>query len=522
MTEFLKGRKMLTGAVLLLLIFAGGFGQILAADGTPPTAPNLMTTPSYVEGTFSNKSITVTAGGSIDDVTAPEALQYEKSLDGTTYEPGNSVNLSESGNFTVYFRVSDEAGNKVVASMNVKIDILAPSTPAVLLKSGEAGYVAGTWTNKKIDFSLSGSVDQGDSGLAGYQYKIDGGSFIDGTTGSISTSGDHVLSFRSSDLAGNISNEGQRNIRIDLDSPKAFTVKAEASGIDSIHVSGETIDELSGIAPNGYRLHDGKKWSAWRPVLDDWLTGYQRGEKVTIKVEVRDQAGNVTTSQISVRTLTNTVPVAVIDSFSLREDAPKTFLDVKKNDYDDDKSDAISITSVSKPDVASAGELLLEDGKIYFTPEKDYYGNFSFTYVIEDGFGGKATAVAEVSVKAVEDQITGEDDGEIIISKEPLFTTPCIIALAIASAILLLNYGIHFRFFHRKIWRLPLYVISSGTVLYLSCLLRATMGYFFTFMIMTVYVATCLIYATMDKLSNNKIDEKGDDENDRESRHGKK
>ena len=59
------------------------------------------------------------------------------------------------------------------------------------------------------------------------------------------------------------------------------------------------------------------------------LTGYTRGQSVTIKVEAIDMVGNVRGSEITVSTLDNTEPTANDDAFTMKEDAAETTLAVK-------------------------------------------------------------------------------------------------------------------------------------------------------------------------------------------------
>ena len=508
-------RKFFLVFAIFISLFILGAGGILAkqqeepevklvVDDIAPSVPMITTNPTYVEDSWTNKATVATATGATDDVTPEADLIYEVSTDGTTFNIGNSITLDQSGNYTVYFKVTDEAGNSSIANKNIKIDLIAPGAPYITMTAGSLGYVANTWTNKEVKINLYGAADTGGSDIAAYQYKIGDGAWKDGTTYTFKISGEYVLYFRTVDNAGNVSATSQRNIKVDLEGPKAFTIKTNISTIDSIYISGSTVDALSGMNPLGYRVFDGNKWSAWRSTIDDWLTGYDRGESVLIKVEARDKAGNITLSQITVKTLANTAPVAVKDSFSMKEDAEETILDVLKNDYDDDNGDKIKVVAVSELSDLVAGTVLLDNGEVTFKPAKDYFGNVNFTYTIQDEYGGKSTGVVELTVRAVEDIVEEPVEEDKNIFGEPIFSDICIAGWVVGSLLLLINYIIHREFFNRKIIRIIGYILISALVFFLLCVLRISLGYGFSLSIMVVYIVTCYIYAATGKVKKTK------------------
>lgn len=502
---FSRMKKIFILTIIVLLTFLViNIAEIKAVDielidDQAPSVPNITTNPTYVADSWTNKATVVTATGSTDNITDAEDIIYEVSLDGATYNEGNSVSLTQTGNYTIYFKVTDEAENSAVTNINVKLDLIAPQAPYISMNAGVTPYVSNTWVNMPINIQLYGVIDTGGSILAGYQYKIGEGAWTNGDVYSFNTSGNYLFYFRSIDNAGNISATSLRNIKVDLEGPRAFTLQANISTIDSIYLTGTTVDDLSGMATAAYRLNDGRVWSSWRSVVEDWLTGYSRGQQVTLIVEARDKAGNITVSQTTVKTLANTIPVAVKDTFNMKSNAGKILLELLKNDYDDDIGDSIKIVAISELSNPLAGKLYLEDGNVSFEPAENFGGNVLFEYTLEDGYGGKSTGIVEIIVTAVAKIIEEPIEEERQSFAEPIFSDICIIGLIIGAILILINYIIHRAFFNEKPIRIILQIASALIVFPLLCFLRIPLGYVFSFTIMVVYIATSYLYATLGK-----------------------
>lgn len=97
----------------------------------------------------------------------------------------------------------------------------------------------------------------------------------------------------------------------------------------------------------------------------------------------------------------NDGPVGASDVLTVAEDGilVLTTADLLGNDSDVD-GDVLEITSVT---ALSGGVVELVDGVVTFTPEANYNGEASFSYVVEDGQGGADTVVDTVTVEAVND-----------------------------------------------------------------------------------------------------------------------
>jgi uncharacterized repeat protein (TIGR01451 family) len=109
---------------------------------------------------------------------------------------------------------------------------------------------------------------------------------------------------------------------------------------------------------------------------------------------ISDGNGGTDTATVSL-TVGNGVPVAADDSATATGAgaAPMT-LDVLANDTDPN-GDALTLDSVSTP---LHGADAIQAGKVVYTPGATFAGLDSFTYTVNDGRGGTATAVVTVSI----------------------------------------------------------------------------------------------------------------------------
>ncbi|HEX8297163.1 MAG TPA: Ig-like domain-containing protein [Chthoniobacteraceae bacterium] len=123
------------------------------------------------------------------------------------------------------------------------------------------------------------------------------------------------------------------------------------------------------------------------------LSGLERDKTYHFHLVFQD-AGNVTIASTIDQTFVtaNNLPVAVADSYSLPDRQPIS-LAVLKNDRDAD-GDPIAITAVTQP---ANGMATISGDRILYTPGADFRGTDTFTYTIEDTYGGFATATVTLS-----------------------------------------------------------------------------------------------------------------------------
>ena len=136
----------------------------------------------------------------------------------TSFPAGFSI--STEGVNTVETRVRDAAGHQTGwKSHTVRIDTTAP-TNQTQVSSGE-------WTTADYQV-LVVAADSGGSGLAEVQWRIDGGPWANGPSGSqanVTGTGDHTLETRAIDVAGNASVPRLDNVRIDRTAPTNTTAR---------------------------------------------------------------------------------------------------------------------------------------------------------------------------------------------------------------------------------------------------------------------------------------------------------
>jgi hypothetical protein len=164
------------------------------------TAPSLSGTPTTAANANGWYNGNVTIGWNASD--ALSGLAGAVPANSTVTGEGNALKASAS--------ISDKAGNTTNAdSAPVNIDRTAPTT-------GISG-TSNDWTNGNVTVSLSPSDNL--SGVASTKYTVDGGSQQTGTSLTLSSEGDHTVSFFSTDKAGNAETAQTAHVKIDKTAP---------------------------------------------------------------------------------------------------------------------------------------------------------------------------------------------------------------------------------------------------------------------------------------------------------------
>ena len=125
----------------------------------------------------------------------------------------------------------------------------------------------------------------------------------------------------------------------------------------------------------------------------------------SLRYRVTDSAG--LSSEASVLLMVNPVndvPVAEDDSASVDEDNSVS-ISVLENDKDID-NDTLSVRSVEAP---SQGAARIENNAIVYTPNANYHGADTFTYMVSDGIR-EDSATVSVTINAVNDVPDANDD----------------------------------------------------------------------------------------------------------------
>ncbi|KZE80801.1 hypothetical protein AV654_10610 [Paenibacillus elgii] len=273
-------------------------------DRTAPTVPFVTTdAPGWTTG-----NVTVAVYGSTDAVSGTVKYQYKLGPNGAwTDVPGTGFTVSAEGETPVYVRASDEAGNvSEEAYTVVRIDRTAPAAP-VLTPS------AGSWTNDKVTFTVSGGADAG-SGVTRLQYRIGpGGSWTDyaGAAVTVEAEGETAVFARAMDRVGLISEEASAIIRIDRTPPSVPILSLSESGWTNRPVTFEvygSTDTGSGLAK--YMVKQGAN-GPWTEYPGTPVEVSSDGETPVFALAV-DAAGNRSTEAHAVIRIDRGKPVITL------------------------------------------------------------------------------------------------------------------------------------------------------------------------------------------------------------------
>jgi CshA-type fibril repeat protein len=129
---------------------------------------------------------------------------------------------------------------------------------------------------------------------------------------------------------------------------------------------------------------------------------------------VSDGNGGSDTGQVTV--VVNGPPVAADDEAATAEDQAVTIA-VLANDSDPN-DDSLAVSEVGAP--AHGTATANGDGTVSYQPAADFHGEDAFTYTVEDGRGGSASATVRVTVTAVNDSPDAVDDAATTRENKPV------------------------------------------------------------------------------------------------------
>jgi len=110
----------------------------------------------------------------------------------------------------------------------------------------------------------------------------------------------------------------------------------------------------------------------------------------------------------------NTAPDAADDQFVVQTGSSDNALDVLANDSDPD-GDALSLVSVG---TASSGQVEVAGGVLVYTPTAGFIGSDSFSYTVDDGFGGQAQANVSITISEPNENPVAADDSASTVAGE--------------------------------------------------------------------------------------------------------
>ena len=133
------------------------------------------------------------------------------------------------------------------------------------------------------------------------------------------------------------------------------------------------------------------------PVEAPWirraLRNPVRHKRIVDYYRYQESTATVTEGEIE---FANEAPQAGNDQYTVDTDSTDNALDVLANDSDAD-GDSLTIVSVTQP---ANGQASASGGQVLYTPNSGFTGTDSFSYTVEDGFGGEASATVTVTVQS--------------------------------------------------------------------------------------------------------------------------
>lgn len=158
-----------------------------------------------------------------------------------------------------------------------------------------------------------------------------------------------------------------------------------------------TIKSVGNVAHGSLSISSDHKSIVYTPSV-----GYNGTDSFTYIVTDGSLEGSAATVTIEV-TEVNDAPLAIQDSITIQEDIA-TVIDVLANDSDIDLSstpdEKLTILSITQP---AHGTTLIQNNKVLYTPDLNWSGTDSFTYLISDRKGITSTAKVTVKVASVND-----------------------------------------------------------------------------------------------------------------------
>ena len=163
-------------------------------------------TSSDAPTTWSKTAVTVHLTAS-DAGSGVASTQYK--LDAGAWTTGTAVTIAADGVHTLAYRSTDALGTvEAERSATVRIDAAAPVTsddaPTGWSKTGVVKLTA---------------TDNGGSGVAATEYKLDGGAWTGGAQVTVTGDGVHTLAYRSTDALGTVEADKTATVRIDTKGP---------------------------------------------------------------------------------------------------------------------------------------------------------------------------------------------------------------------------------------------------------------------------------------------------------------
>ncbi|PRY39747.1 cupredoxin domain-containing protein [Umezawaea tangerina] len=265
-------------------------------DVTPPTVSAVVTGQKNAGGEFLG-SATVTVNAS----DAGSGVQLvEQDLDGAGFTPYTQpVTVTALGDHSARYRATDRAGNTSAAG-SVSFRVVAPpsdTTPPVV--SADVSGTKDSSGNYVGKATVTITATDADSGVASREYLTHSGAWTVYTAPfEVTEVGSHMVHFRATDRAGNVSSEGMVSFTVVAPQPSdttppvvsaAVTGTKDSSGnyVGKATVTITATDADSGVASREYQTHSGT-WTVYTAPFEVTEVGSHM-----VHFRATDRAGNV-------------------------------------------------------------------------------------------------------------------------------------------------------------------------------------------------------------------------------------
>ncbi|MER6919931.1 chitobiase/beta-hexosaminidase C-terminal domain-containing protein [Streptomyces spiralis] len=370
---------------------------VVAAPPQDTTAPETSATVSGTKDASGNyvDSATVTVSAS-DSGSGVDKVEY--ALDGGAYATYTGpVKVSAVGQHTLAYRASDKAGNtSAVKSVSFAVvaappqDTTAPETSASVSGTKDA---SGNYVDSA---TVTVSASDSGSGVDKIEYALDGGAYATYTDPvKVSSVGQHTLTYRASDKAGNTSAVKSVSFAVvaappqDTTAPETSATVSGTKDASGNYVSSATVtvtasDAESGVAKIEYALDGGAYKDYGAPVQVSAVGQH------TLAYRATDKAGNTSVEQsVSFSVVAappqDTTPPEVSASVSGTKDAAGNYVG----------SATVTVTATDSGSGVAATEYSLDGGPYlqYSGPVAvNRAGSHTFLYRASDKAGNTSAA----------------------------------------------------------------------------------------------------------------------------------
>jgi uncharacterized cupredoxin-like copper-binding protein len=261
-------------------------------DTTPPTVSATVAGAQDDDGNYvGSATVTVTAS---DEGSGVASVEYQ--LNDLGWNPYTApVEVTTIGSYTVLLRATDAAGNVGSGTTTFTLVEASDDTTAPTVTAEVSGTQDGDGNYVDVATVTLSATDDG-SGVATVEYKLDDGAWTAYTAAvAVNSPGTHMLSYRATDQAGNVSDEGMAHFTVVQQDTTAPTVSAQVAGeqdadgayVGSAMVTVSAEDAGAGVATVEYTL-DGGAWTAYTAAVQVSTPGAH-----TVLFRATDGAGNV-------------------------------------------------------------------------------------------------------------------------------------------------------------------------------------------------------------------------------------